>query len=1547
MRSFAILRTNVGLTTNVKIMVDSQYNLSLDSIDSIPDLKNAKYKKLSFNKNNYYDELVPYLWKNLPAETAYSIKYDNDNNSMSVDFSNQYDEIYQYGARNIIDNKNYKEEFEYFAPLYLIKDKLPSNFIIFRVDGPGLLDLEKFNFKKEVVRKFKTVSLFDFSKKTNLGEWLNNNFIDNDFFPESPFEMSFDRLEFTEWNGIDYKTGGYTSKSLFLDEFLEKESEIFEFEKFIFDNYKQTATIFPNILNFSFLFDDTPATGEFLRKWSINRYYGFYLNSMDLVKTISPYSTPKLKNGVKVLSGNILESTDKTSPFVEGWIPNKDYYVEYLGEYYKVEKFTQDVRYEFFTTIRRYRVPLSFRFVPRLGVRGSGLFGRSVQSVPVSRNLFSDEIITPIVDKWRIISTTDLTDKQSLLNKNVAIIDSSKRIVDYDGNKIEIEDFDLSDVCIIEIDNLYHNVIKEDGYLKINTDYEFEFKENIYSYWINKSDPSFTKEVDFTLKSGETPKKFNIFRLNFTDIKDFDDRVVDTEYSKFEYEEKENITNTDETKMYFVNLNDNPQAPEEFVYKNETENIPVSSEYTANHEIFKIENEDLTPLWRKNPVYCRWAYNNSLSANDYPYLLNNSKMFERFNRTANTYDNEIIRSERTLDYFYTINSSTFSYLHHTLHVENNNNSGIDLNFFFDFDKYLAKDTYITGTNSTKTYNFDYFKWFFERRTSFLNNTLMKNVKKYSLFNRGSLDYPNSTLFKGIKFSIYDIQDIRKNNDGNIEVINTKNSNNYEDYKFSILLTSDNNGMEWEIIENWEMEKAYATGSVVIYDDILYEAIKYTQINEPSYQYTYDVGSFVDNNFETLVLKSSPYSTLIDISGNDLSGVNQSNRITRRPKRDKFWKYHTNNYSPFWNPYKSLYNENVPDVNGIEKYSTNSIVYNGDEWYYINPATSSSVNLVDFWNPYKSLQYGGTGSHPDDFIGSEQRSSYGIVYGYNRGNIVIYKGDYYESLIDNNYQKPDYNQETRIFSDEFTEYFTTDEFIYPFTRRGFKWTTNWRKIDSLPATIEPKWLKIGIWNPGSTYQYNSYVVHDDIVFIGTSSNTNDGFIRNSEEPGISLNWSRVYSMEPDTNFIYSTSSNPYIMMNNEIYKIKSNPNNKTLENGIRIYVNKKWKNILINIVVNDNTLSNLENTDRDDIYKSINSKLSAKNFIDALNNLTNKYDFTDYIKYVIIDENLNIKEYDFNNIEQLPLVIFADKPKVTSFKVNSLSKYPISVDKLKSKKNLNNSIIDDISKLNYYNETHISNTIVDNLDEPPFISLIHGIRNITKSSIYRFSGNYMPLFYDIDLFKKDNATTYNEIQFVFYTEIDDEFTFTFEKDGAIIEQNYNIKAATYYNDIINIIYNNSLFSGANFIFEILKKDDNYINDDVNQNYDVLSIKYKSSFGNIKISAKQTQPTLLFNLDNIASDQNLTFILSATSGHPPYEYAFGYTSGTYSSPLTTFTSSVTTYIASKTFAQNSNETKMLFEIYTKDSYGITSSKSTYTLNSETEQTTVNSTFYYEFL
>ena len=47
MKSFGLLRTNVGLTTNIKVTIDTNYKFSLDSIESDPNLSFDKFKKVA------------------------------------------------------------------------------------------------------------------------------------------------------------------------------------------------------------------------------------------------------------------------------------------------------------------------------------------------------------------------------------------------------------------------------------------------------------------------------------------------------------------------------------------------------------------------------------------------------------------------------------------------------------------------------------------------------------------------------------------------------------------------------------------------------------------------------------------------------------------------------------------------------------------------------------------------------------------------------------------------------------------------------------------------------------------------------------------------------------------------------------------------------------------------------------------------------------------------------------------------------------------------------------------------------------------------------------------------------------------------------------------------------------------------------------------------------------------------------------------------------------------------------------------------------------
>lgn len=1206
--SFGILRTNVGLTTNVKIMVSSEDKLSLDSIESNDNLSLTRFKNFKFNKTTLYDDIIPVYYKGIPSETAYQIKYNNDSETMATNFSQQFDTMYNYGARNIVNNKDYKEEYEYFAPLY-IDGKLPSDFVIFRVDGSGIESLTKENFRNNILDNFKAVKVFDLTNNTNIGQWLNTNFVENGFFPRTPLEIDFRSLEFSKWNGIDYETGGYTSKSLFMDNIFEGEKEIFELEKFIFNNFKEKKIVFPNILNLTFLFNDTPSTPDVVRKWSINRYYGFYINEKELKYTLSPYKTIELMEDVEILDSNLLFSKKSpNNPFKEEWVNNKPFYVEYKGNYLLVERYTENR-------------------------------GDKIMKTP-DDGFFSEDYQTVVVNFYKIISDLDLKGEQDLLNINSGTIQDDILIFDDSDTQTSFEqDFDTADVWLIEIDGIYHKLLKQNNVIKINSDYEFTFSQSSYEYRTGSVSKIVSTLVDFN----NAPKKFNIYRCNFSDIKDFDTKIVDTEYSKFEYEKKDELTQTDETKMYLDDLSTttNPKSVDDFIFKNNVVNIPVSSEYTANFETFKITEQGLSDIWRTNPVYCRWVFKNSLSGNDYPYLLNNSNVFEIFNRTTNPFESDPNRSERNLDYFYTINSSTASYIHHSLHVEKVINGNIDTTFSFNKNEYLSSD-------------YDYFSYFFEGRNEFDNSNIKKNIKKYSVFNEGDSSSPNLTLFRGIEFRLYDVDSIILDTVGDIQSVNISNSSKYDDYKFSILLTDGDNGMQWDIIDEWKMNTDYSTGTIAIFEDILYESLEDNR---------------TDNPVSDLGVKSAPYNiqswTYSDI---DSLGVS---------------------YSIFWSP--------------VKKYVENEFVYNFGEYYYV----SSTSSTIDFWNPD---------------IAQNQ-------IGYSEDTIVLFKGEYYQSMMSGNIYPPDYmlnktsNRVFEEFDGDINRTFSSNE-----TLPSKSLPKYWNKVDKPNDT---KWEKIPLWSPISTYDDDVLVIHNDIIWISDQS------MEIGMEPGIDPAWTRKYSIVADTNFIYKPDNNPIIQLNNRYYLIKDNPFNETLENGITIYVNKKWKNILININYNDNTLPNLSNADRDELYQDLYKNLTAFNFISSINEFYNKYGFTDYLKYVVIDENGDSKSYSFdNNIRELPCLIGAYPPDDLAVRFSALTKIAFNVN-ITPDKSLNNGSVDDITKLNWYNNLPMAYRIEENNTMQKPVVNYSGLRN-TNTRIFRFSGPYMPLFYDIQLFDKTST-----------------------------------------------------------------------------------------------------------------------------------------------------------------------------------------------------------------
>lgn len=1195
MKSFSLIRTNPKLTTNVKLVVNSNYDLFLESYDSVPDLAVDRFKKFQFNQKNFYDELLPYFFKNVPASTAYSVKYSDDNDKMFTDYDKQYDDIYLAGCNNIEDT-DYVEEFECVAPLHIDRYNLPSNFVIFRVDGPGVIELDKDNFRDEILDKLKCVTSFDLSDKTPIGVFLDRNYRKNDSLPETPFEFDVRETEFSKWCGIEYESGGYCEKSLFLEDWLEKEKTFFDFEKFVTDGYEDNKVIYPNIINFKFLFDDTPADTVQLKKWSINRYFGFFMNSMDVVQKATLYSPFVLDSAYVISANNIFRDVNdnKVKPIVKDWDESITYYVEYLGEFYRIERFIEGDETDY---------------------------------------------------TYKIISDLDLSGKESELNKNIITISEDNVITfneDYNSSTFEVDGIEKADVWLIEIDSKMH-VLKYDGVqYTIQTDYGFRINNNKLEYFINESDSSYTTTVDlYNISDIEEPQKVCIYRLNFTDIKDFDTSIINTDWAKYEYEKSDVISDSDEPKLYKVNLSDNsePKQFDEFIYNNDLFNIPTTSEYIASSEIFETLQKDklLSDIWRKNSVFSKWGYKGSIANSDYVYKANNSLLGDDFNRVANPFKITPDRVERNLDYFYTLNPDSNEYLTHSLHVTDYNDDYTQINatFSFDVEMYLNVGTVSTGTMSYETYSGDYLNYFFGKKEALDGGNLVTNTKKYSTFNYGDNVVTNSTLFKGIKFNVYSVSNLLLKEDGQIDKISVEPTNDLDDYKLSVILTENDkkvtnsgiidatNEIEWIVIKEWELGEKYYEDDLIIYLDMIWKA----------------------NND----------SLIEDGNNNPMSSSDWSLWNTTLT---------TGGPTPLWSIYPL-------------SPSAGFWIYRYGEYYYYEAGVVPQIDI--FWLPVNT---------------------------YLAGDKTIYKNVVYEAVNDNTGQVPTKNNGSLN-----KEY----------------WKVNTDSEDNR------NWYLVEQWGTNLTYTLNTLVVHQGGLYKRTVASLN------GDSPDISSDWTLLHSIEPDTDTVYdSTREKNLIRLNGEYYYCNSNTNSDTLDNGIDIYINKKWKNVLINIYVNDNTLEGLSNTNRDELYNSLYTNLTAKNFMDAINDLDNKYGFTDYIRYIIIDEDNSYNVYSYgDNLEELPYIIETQGPdelqiRTDSFKVNGVSP---NKNLFKVNRQLKDNELNDITFLNYYNGDKLGAEFIDNKDDIRIVDVAGGSRNINFIPIYRYSGGYMPVFQEVELFER--------------------------------------------------------------------------------------------------------------------------------------------------------------------------------------------------------------------
>jgi hypothetical protein len=135
--SFGLLRANPKITGNIKVTVDSQQDVWLNSMNANPTLSDQRFKKYQVSGQNTYAKDLYKFFQNgtTNKDVIFEVgKFTDGENKPVENFSSQYDFFYGSGASTLID-RNYTENFRYLQPLWL-RSELPEFFVIFKVPGP-------------------------------------------------------------------------------------------------------------------------------------------------------------------------------------------------------------------------------------------------------------------------------------------------------------------------------------------------------------------------------------------------------------------------------------------------------------------------------------------------------------------------------------------------------------------------------------------------------------------------------------------------------------------------------------------------------------------------------------------------------------------------------------------------------------------------------------------------------------------------------------------------------------------------------------------------------------------------------------------------------------------------------------------------------------------------------------------------------------------------------------------------------------------------------------------------------------------------------------------------------------------------------------------------------------------------------------------------------------------------------------------------------------------------------------------------------------------
>ena len=255
--SFQILRTNPRLTTNTKLMYDGE-NLYMDSYQATPLLSTLKYKHHRVWKTGLFNrDLRNFLLGTNTAayEVGQNVSDTIVLNNFDNQFENMYwcgvesinSSVYPQEMGCIAPLYLRKKRPNYFV---IFKIDNPSN-----TNLVGSTDL-KYDFYYDVLKKMKIVKTFDLREGTPIGNYIKRYVEQRDFHYDQSIYVNFSSDEIYYY-GIDKKSGVLTQKvENFKTQLLENDNTIMKQDDWITSGFERNGLIFPYIMNIEFLFDD-------------------------------------------------------------------------------------------------------------------------------------------------------------------------------------------------------------------------------------------------------------------------------------------------------------------------------------------------------------------------------------------------------------------------------------------------------------------------------------------------------------------------------------------------------------------------------------------------------------------------------------------------------------------------------------------------------------------------------------------------------------------------------------------------------------------------------------------------------------------------------------------------------------------------------------------------------------------------------------------------------------------------------------------------------------------------------------------------------------------------------------------------------------------------------------------------------------------------------------------------------------------------------------------------------------------------------------------